>query len=143
MYVEEGSKYLKIFPLKNSCLLLTLLFLLSGTILFSQRAETKNKLLCNINKPFSHQVFIENKGQFDSILPDNKKTEYAYVNGDEQVYFTHTGLTYVLQKHKKLTEREWEEIEHDKKINLKSHKKCFIDVTWENKQTDHTNGHAN
>ena len=47
---------------------------------------------------FGRRVFIKNNGQFDKILPNQTKTSYAYVNGDEQVYFHNEGVSYLLQK---------------------------------------------
>ena len=43
--------------------------------------------------PFDHQVFIENKGQFDEVIP-GQKVLYTVNLGDIQAFFTATGIVY-------------------------------------------------
>ena len=86
---------------------------------------------------FGRRVFIKNNGQFDSSISNNThKILYGYVNGDEQVYFTNQGLHYVLVERKKVNEREREALEHGKKIKRDLVKKCVVNVTWENRNTN-------
>lgn len=83
------------------------------------------------NDLFGRRVFIENNGQFNEVV-QNKEIKYAYLNGDEQVYFDQQGLTYLLQKNVSLTERDRERMEHGKEVRNKPSKKCFIHVNWLN-----------
>lgn len=83
------------------------------------------------NDLFGRRVFIENNGQFDDLV-QNKKISYAYLNGDEQVYFNEKGLTYLLQKYVPLSEHDKERMEHGKEVRYKPSKKCFIHVNWLN-----------
>ena len=85
---------------------------------------------------FGRRVFIKNNGQFDKILPNQTKTSYAYVNGDEQVYFHNEGVSYLLQKQFPITHHQKEELEHGKKITIIPTKKYFINVSWENANTN-------
>ncbi len=45
-------------------------------------------------EPFNHQVFIENKGQFNSDIKGNKKVLYQAVLGAVKAYFTPDGIVY-------------------------------------------------
>ena len=81
---------------------------------------------------FGRRVFIKNNGQFDAVLKNNSKVLYAYLNGQEKVYFHPNGLTYALQKKQTLTEHEREALEHGKKINFKEAETYFVTVSWEN-----------
>ena len=81
---------------------------------------------------FGQRVFVKNNGQFDGILPRGKAVDYAYSNGDEQVYFGKTGVTYLLQKRYPMTHAQMEAREHGEKIKVKPPKKAFVDVSWEN-----------
>ncbi|MBL0013431.1 MAG: gliding motility-associated C-terminal domain-containing protein [Flavobacterium sp.] len=81
---------------------------------------------------FGQRVFVKNNGQFDGILPGGKAVDYAYSNGDEQVYFNKTGVTYLLQKRYPMTHAQMEAREHGEKIKVKPPKKAFVDVSWEN-----------
>ncbi len=81
---------------------------------------------------FGRRNFIQNNGQFDKVLKSAEIVKYAYINGDEGVYFHDKGLVYHLQKHFPITEHQKEEMEHGKKINPKPSENYFINVTWEN-----------
>jgi len=54
-----------------------------------------------IRNPFDHQVFIENKGQFNGILPGKEKIYYAVDLGDIEAFFTGNGIVYQLEKYPK------------------------------------------
>lgn len=106
---------------------LLLTFLLGLSIqLFGQ-----NKFIAN-NDLFGQRVFIKNNGQFDAILPKGKVVDYAYSNGDEQVYFNKNGVTYLLQKRYPMSHSQMEAMEHGEKIKIKPSKKVFVEVSWEN-----------
>jgi gliding motility-associated-like protein len=104
-----------------------LFFLLSFSIqLFAQNKFVASKDL------FGQRVFIKNNGQFDGILPKGKVVDYAYTNGEEQVYFSKDGLTYLLQKRYPMSHSQMEAKEHGEKIKIKPPKKAFVNVSWEN-----------
>jgi gliding motility-associated-like protein len=46
------------------------------------------------SNPFNHQLFIENKGQFDGKIPGNEKVYYAAQLGSVMAYFTSNGIVY-------------------------------------------------
>lgn len=81
---------------------------------------------------FGVRTFIKNNGQFNYILPNNSLVDYAYINGNEQVYFNQKGVTYYLRKKKSLTHKQHEAIEHGKKIIEKPESKALVNVSWEN-----------
>ena len=91
----------------------------------------QNKFVAN-NDIFGKRVFIKNNGQFDAILPKGKVVDFAYSNGDEQVYFNKNGVTYLLQKQYPMTHSQMEALEHGEKLKVKPSKKAFVDVNWEN-----------
>lgn len=60
---------------------------------FSQVSSTKENSGWTIRHPFSHKVFIENKGQF--TLPDGKAdipVKFGFQEGDLSVYFSTAGI---------------------------------------------------
>ena len=113
---------------------------LEGQVMFSsepgfnskQFNVKKNVHIISTGDIFGKRVFVKNKGQFDNILPNKKSVEYAYTNGDEQVYFNKSGVTYFLQKHFPLTEEQMEKMEDGKKLIQKPTLKAFVNVIWEN-----------
>ena len=110
--------------------ILIFLFILFGNLVFSQ---AKFEIADDV---FGTRVFIKNNGQFDEAIPNHAKIDYAYLNADEQVYFSKNGLTYVLQKFPKYTERDLEEMEDNKNYVPKAIKKCFVNVSWEQSNSD-------
>ncbi len=84
------------------------------------------------NDIFGRRVFIENKGQFDKILPNNPIIDYVYSKENEQVFFNKQGVTYFLEKKYPMSHEQHEAMEHGKKVNLKPSKKAFVNVSWEN-----------
>ncbi|HTA83451.1 MAG TPA: gliding motility-associated C-terminal domain-containing protein [Bacteroidia bacterium] len=74
--------------------------------------------------PFDHQLFIENKGQFDTDLHTPDKILYQARLGDVRGYFTPTGVVYKLEKFSK-NEGEDEdnihEIDPEKEISYASY----------------------
>ena len=75
-------------------------FLISQSeIYFAQRVFSRGSDI------FGCRVFIENKGQFDKVLPDNEKVYFAYENTNERIYFTEKGPVYNLIERPEFTER--------------------------------------
>ncbi len=74
--------------------LIAILYFVSvvGTMAMAQADAAKT--LWNINNPFEHKVFIENKGQFDGQDNLSSTIRYAVANAGVNIYFTSGGLTY-------------------------------------------------
>jgi gliding motility-associated-like protein len=87
----------------------------------------------NINNPFEHKVFIENKGQF-TFGGNSKKIKYAYSSCGAQVFFTSSGLIYhrleVVQKNEEEEKGERERKEPPQHISHDLH------MTWVNSNPD-------
>ena len=64
--------------------------------------QTKGMKVKWTTSPFDNQVFIENKGQFDGIIPGGKKVFYVVNLGDIQAFFTGNGIVYRMKKYPKL-----------------------------------------
>lgn len=92
----------------------------------------QNRKFVSSGDVFGRRVFIKNNGQFNSDIPDGNRVQYGYVNGEEQIFFTSTGLTYLIQKKHPLTEHQKEELEHGKKINVKPIDRYYVNMSWEN-----------
>lgn len=107
-------------------------FLLSFLLIvsFTSTLFSQEKFVVS-NDIFGRRVFIENNGQFNDVIPE-KKIDFGYVNGQEQVYFCKEGVTYFLQKNQPINEREKEQLEKGKKVVPKPTKKYYVNVTWEN-----------
>ena len=74
--------------------------------------------------PFDHQLFIENKGQFDTDIHTPAKILYQAQLGDVKSYFTPTGVVYKLEKFSKNDgedEDDIHEIDPDEKISYSSY----------------------
>jgi len=95
--------------MKKIITILSVFFLLSGTEGYSQTASTKGTDSGKTQKqqmsikwttnPFDNQVFIENKGQFDGVIPGAQKVYYVVRMGDIQAFFTANGIIYQLKKY--------------------------------------------
>jgi gliding motility-associated-like protein len=73
------------------------------------KPEGKTKASWNVAHPFEHNVFIENKGQFDG--KDNlrgSKIKFGIRIGKQQIYFSPVGLTYRYDEYVSMTEEERE-----------------------------------
>ncbi|MDX2172152.1 MAG: gliding motility-associated C-terminal domain-containing protein [Bacteroidota bacterium] len=81
---------------------------------------------------FGSRVFIKNNGQYDKLAKVSNNIEFAYNNEDENVYFSTTGLTYLIKKRHKLTHEQKEALEHNEKITFKIVDSFYVNVTWEN-----------
>lgn len=56
--------------------------------------------------PFDQNVFIENKGQFDGKIPNDKKIFYGVHLGKVWAYFTSNGIVYRYDEYPQLTNRK-------------------------------------
>jgi gliding motility-associated-like protein len=81
---------------------------------------------------FGCRVFIENKGQFSNEIPNGDAIKYGYINGDEKVYFSPQGVSYLLEKKYILTEHQREKVEHGKELKPMPIKKYMVNMIWEN-----------
>jgi len=81
---------------------------------------------------FGERVFIKNNGQFNAVNPNGNIIYYGYEYGKEKVYFTQTGLIYLLEKKYDLTEHQKEAMEHGKKVEPKATERYLVNMTWEN-----------
>ena len=100
-------------------------------VFFSNHSYSQTKLTTNVDV-FGRRVFIKNNGQFDNAIPNKSTIDYAYVNGDEKIYFNKEGVTFLLQKKKPLSHFQFEQIEHGKKVTKKPSKKAYVNVRLEN-----------
>ena len=105
------------------------MFVISFTKIHSQ--STNGRLL-NKTDVFGTRVFIENKGQFDHILKNNDKVEYALENGLEKIYFTKSGPVYRITEYEAFTEEQREAIEHGKHFDGQKSKTCEVKMNWLN-----------
>ena len=93
-------------------------------------AQSKNFVVSG--DVFGRRVFIKNNGQFNNDIPNGNNIEFGYVNGDEKVYFTSTGLTYHIEKVYPLTHEQKERMERGDVKGLKPAEKYYVNVSWEN-----------
>lgn len=108
-----------------------IIILLSIFVIPSIGLAQRNKFVVN-GDIFGQRVFIENKGQYNACIPNGEKIKYGYLQGAEKVFFTETGLTYLIQKEHPLTERQKEAMEHGKQVQQKQTDNYYVNVTWEN-----------
>lgn len=80
---------------------------------------------------FGTRVFVENKGQFDQVMP-GETIHFAVDNGIEKIYFTGTGLIYEHLRFAPFTKRELERIERDPHYALPPPQRHFVKMSWEN-----------
>jgi len=59
--------------------------------LFTPAQQVKQKWT---KAPFDHQLFIENKGQFNADIKTSEKILYQVILGDVRAYFTPSGIVY-------------------------------------------------
>ncbi|MFO0358056.1 MAG: T9SS type B sorting domain-containing protein [Sphingobacteriaceae bacterium] len=81
---------------------------------------------------FGTRVFIENKGQFDNTIKSTEKVEFGIANGDEKIFFTKKGLTYVLVKTHPMKEWQREALEHGRDAKLKDNDIYYVQMNWQN-----------
>ncbi|MBL7891999.1 MAG: hypothetical protein JNL63_05175, partial [Bacteroidia bacterium] len=81
--------------------------------------------------PFDQKSFIENLGQFDTVLTNTTKVWYGAALGDVTAYFTSNGLVYRYDQpldQKAAGEKENEDAD---KINLRKCKTHYLKIEWE------------
>lgn len=100
-------------------------------VLLLQFVNAQNKFVMS-GDVFGRRVFIQNMGQFNKEIPGGEKIQFAFVNGDEQVYFTPEGPTYALHKKYPLTHEQRERLEHGKPVTVKPIENFYVNVRWEN-----------
>jgi gliding motility-associated-like protein len=120
------------------CFLLfaTILFLLQS--LYSQNSKTNS----NINKswisqiPFERKAFIENKGQFENILPEGKKNFNYCIDKGYQVFFYTNEISYRFTKYIKCKETLLNVFDSEEKRERREHQYKreiqFVNVKWLN-----------
>lgn len=65
--------------------------LIQSYTVFAQNSWTSGNV-------FGADCFIENKGQFDQMIPEVEGIEYAYIHGNQEIYLTEEGFTLLLSK---------------------------------------------
>ncbi|MBA3662643.1 MAG: gliding motility-associated C-terminal domain-containing protein [Bacteroidetes bacterium] len=110
-------------------------FILSAVLALTFTVTAQKKFMVS-GDVFGRRVFIENNGQFNSDIPEGQNVKYGYINGEENVYFTPTGLTYLLQKKYPLTHHEKERMERGENVVPKPIDNFYVNMTWENANQD-------
>lgn len=90
--------------------------------------------------PFDHQLFVENKGQFDTDTYSKDKIFFYASIGDVKMYFTNNGVIYKYIEAKKNVEKEGkneDEEEREKEERTKPTVHYFA-YQWENSSPDVT-----
>ena len=116
---------------------LTVCLLLAFTLLDAQ--ETANSYIKNFTSTgdiFGTRYFIENKGQYDTVLPPDHKILFAYDHNNERIYFTQEGIYYHLIKNYSLSERDMERQEEGEKVREKPAKHAYIKMSWPHGNTN-------
>lgn len=88
-------------------------------------------------KPFQRKAFIENKGQFNHLLPADKTNfEYVFDNGASVFFYKNELLFYVskplLTKEEMEHEEEDKEKEEEREEKMRNSEKQFISMKWLN-----------
>ncbi len=84
------------------------------------------------SKPFDQYVFIENQGQFDTMVRGTSKVLFSIRQGDMNVFFTSTGIVYRYDEYpKKIAAKDLSATEKDPDMDpplpVKTH---FLTATW-------------
>jgi hypothetical protein len=69
-------------------------------------------------KPFDQCVFIENKGQFDTIVHGSSNVLYSIKQADMNVYFTANSMVYRYDEYPKRDKNEKEQADNKKDPDL-------------------------
>ncbi|MBL7892154.1 MAG: SprB repeat-containing protein, partial [Bacteroidia bacterium] len=96
----------------------------------------KHKINWRIN-PFEGKVFIENRGQFDTLLKSTSRVWYGAELGAIKAYFTSDGLTYRYDEYPKKSD-EKEESEEAEQEAFKIRKTHYFKILWEGANPDAT-----
>lgn len=111
---------------KSTTIILSLLFSISC---FVSASDYKTKWSAN---PYEHKAFIENKGQFSSVIDGGKKIFFSAQLGKINAYFTSKGIVYRYDEYSKNEKEEKREVEIEKAET----KTYFLSATWENSNPD-------
>jgi hypothetical protein len=110
--MQQKNYYLDNYFVKT-CLTILLCI---GNLCFAQTTSvTSSKSLSNLKQTIAAgSSFIENKGQYGSIMPGQEKMgaiQYGFEGFDMPVLFTPKGIIYQQQKIKKISRQEEEKLE--------------------------------
>ena len=100
------------------------------------------------DKAFKDEVFIKNNGQFDMQSANKEKPSYVISNGEMNISFSTSGLTYYINKHElkddspeglhEIKEKAEEEfhnpgnVDSDKMKDFYINKSSEINIEWSN-----------
>jgi hypothetical protein len=101
---------------------------LSGSVALCQTANPAVKW--SITDFGSHKVFVENKGQFKSLIPNGSNVLYAYDEGLGKIYFTKTGLIYCVTKRTPVEKDDDEKGSGDKDAIKVETKSDVVTMDW-------------
>ena len=129
--MKSFFRFLKIVFISFSILLLTAVSLFSQS---KNNAPFANKSWTV--KPFERKGFIENKGQFENRLPDDKKTFNYAIDKGFQVFFYANEIDYRFTKYAKSKETLIDKFKSEAKREAKEHEiksqTQFVNVKWLN-----------
>ncbi|MFY9311244.1 MAG: PKD domain-containing protein, partial [Bacteroidia bacterium] len=113
---------------------LCLVAIFGSSSLFSQNPEASSKKAPWKIVPFERKAFIENKGQFSHILPEQQQNFKYCVDKGQQVLFFPDGICYHITKYSKSREPlirifESEKKREERKLDIKVQEK-YITVKW-------------
>lgn len=98
----------------------------------SPQASAQRSLFKKGGDIFGTRNFIENKGQFNRDVPGGEEVYFKYEHGGEFVYFTQSGLVFVLKKFYELTEEEREEAERGTSVEARPAEFYYVRASWLN-----------
>lgn len=111
--------------------LLSFALLMQSYAAFAQNSWTSGNV-------FAADCFIENKGQFDQMIPEVDGIEYAYIHGNQEIYITEGGFTLLLSKieleeqYKSLSDKDLKEKKKHNEIYERFSE--FPSLKWVNQQ---------
>ncbi len=126
-----------ILPHLKTVFLFFAIVLSAASLSFSQnKSSASSKQASWKIKPFERKAFIENKGQFENILPAGKKNFNYCIDKGYQVFFYKDQLCYRFTKYTKVKETLLSRFESEEKREAREHafktETQFIDVKWLN-----------
>ncbi|MGB3947837.1 MAG: PKD domain-containing protein, partial [Bacteroidia bacterium] len=90
--------------------------------------------------PFERKAFIENKGQFDQLIPENKKGFAYCIDKGQQVFFYKNSVSYRFNKIDVSKAPLWGLFENEKQKEKRIHNADksiqFVDFVWVNSNPD-------
>ena len=117
--------------------------ILTATTLFSQSKDNQSSVNRHWSvKPFERKAFIENKGQFENSLPENKKTFNYCIDKGYQVFFYGNEINYRFTKYTKSKETLIDKFRSEEKREAKEHEIKsqiqYVNVKWLNSNPNAT-----